>query len=107
MNQQERVSPGTAAPAEGSSCSHLSPWVFLVSALAVKTALMTVGLGGCQGPFTSAGRKGTGPEVAWCQVEKENPSLFASRRLPCTQTACSAAPFPRCLLAGEPRPLHS
>ncbi|XP_032056870.1 C-type lectin domain family 4 member D-like [Aythya fuligula] len=44
MNQQERVSPGTAAPAEGSSCSRLSPWVFLVSALAVKTALMTVGL---------------------------------------------------------------
>ncbi|XP_068557071.1 C-type lectin domain family 4 member D-like [Anas acuta] len=42
MNQQERVSPGTAAPAEGSSCSRLSPWVFLVSALAVKTALMTV-----------------------------------------------------------------
>nr|XP_038035500.1 C-type lectin domain family 4 member D-like isoform X1 [Anas platyrhynchos] len=44
MNQQERVSPGTAAPAEGSSCSRLSPWVFLLSALAVKTALMTVGL---------------------------------------------------------------
>uniref|UniRef100_A0A8B9R1E2 C-type lectin domain-containing protein n=1 Tax=Anas platyrhynchos TaxID=8839 RepID=A0A8B9R1E2_ANAPL len=44
MNQQERVGPGTAAPAEGSSCSRLSPWVFLVSALAVKTALMTVGL---------------------------------------------------------------
>nr|XP_038035482.1 C-type lectin domain family 4 member D-like isoform X3 [Anas platyrhynchos] len=44
MNQQERVSPGTAAPAEGSSCSRLSPWVLLVSALAVKTALMTVGL---------------------------------------------------------------
>ncbi|XP_068556948.1 C-type lectin domain family 4 member D-like isoform X4 [Anas acuta] len=44
MNQQERVSPGTAAPAEGSSCSRLSPWVFLASALAVKTALMTVGL---------------------------------------------------------------
>nr|XP_038035348.1 C-type lectin domain family 4 member D isoform X1 [Anas platyrhynchos] len=45
MNQQERVGPGTAAPAEGSSCSRLSPWVFLASALAVKTALMTVGLG--------------------------------------------------------------
>eukprot|EP00075_Anas_platyrhynchos_P015337 XP_027304590.1 C-type lectin domain family 4 member D-like isoform X4 [Anas platyrhynchos] len=44
MNQQERVGPGTAAPAEGSSCSRLSPWVFLASALAVKTALMTVGL---------------------------------------------------------------
>ncbi|XP_068556885.1 C-type lectin domain family 4 member D-like isoform X3 [Anas acuta] len=44
MNQQERVGPGTAAPAEGSSCSRLSPWVLLVSALAVKTALMTVGL---------------------------------------------------------------
>ncbi|KAM9204628.1 C-type lectin domain family 4 member D-like [Mergus octosetaceus] len=44
MNQQGRVSPGTAAPAEGSSCSRLSPWVFLVSALAVKTALVTVGL---------------------------------------------------------------
>ncbi|XP_050566094.1 C-type lectin domain family 4 member D-like [Cygnus atratus] len=44
MNQQGRVSPGTAAPAEGRSCSHLSPWVFLVSALAVKTALVTVGL---------------------------------------------------------------
>uniref|UniRef100_A0A8B9U481 Uncharacterized protein n=1 Tax=Anas zonorhyncha TaxID=75864 RepID=A0A8B9U481_9AVES len=33
-----------SAPAEGSSCSRLSPWVFLASALAVKTALMTVGL---------------------------------------------------------------
>nr|XP_038035497.1 C-type lectin domain family 4 member D-like [Anas platyrhynchos] len=44
MNQQERVGLGTAAPAEGSSCSRLSPWVLLVSALAVKTALMTVGL---------------------------------------------------------------
>ncbi|XP_035401596.1 C-type lectin domain family 6 member A-like [Cygnus atratus] len=44
MNQQGRVSPGTAAPAEGRSCSRLSPWVFLVSALAVKTALVTVGL---------------------------------------------------------------
>ncbi|XP_071899045.1 C-type lectin domain family 4 member D-like [Anas platyrhynchos] len=44
MNQQERVSPRTAAPAEGSSCSRLSPWVLLISALAVKTALMTVGL---------------------------------------------------------------
>ncbi|XP_032063739.1 C-type lectin domain family 6 member A-like [Aythya fuligula] len=44
MNQQERVGPGSTAPAEGSSCSRLSPWVFLISALAVKTALMTVGL---------------------------------------------------------------
>eukprot|EP00075_Anas_platyrhynchos_P015333 XP_027304586.1 C-type lectin domain family 4 member D-like [Anas platyrhynchos] len=44
MNQQERVGLGTAAPAEGSSCSRLSPWVLLASALAVKTALMTVGL---------------------------------------------------------------
>ncbi|XP_066861515.1 C-type lectin domain family 4 member D-like [Anser cygnoides] len=44
MNQRGRVSPGTAAPAEGRSCSRLNPWVFLVSALAVKTALVTVGL---------------------------------------------------------------
>lgn len=48
-----------SAPAEGRSCSRLSPWVFLVSALAVKTALVTIGLGGFQGPFTSPGMKGT------------------------------------------------
>ncbi|XP_074681881.1 C-type lectin domain family 4 member D-like isoform X1 [Strix aluco] len=42
MNRRGSVSPGTAAPAEERSCSWMKPWVFLVSALAIKTAFVTI-----------------------------------------------------------------
>ncbi|XP_028941907.1 C-type lectin domain family 4 member E [Antrostomus carolinensis] len=42
MNRRGRISPGTRAPAEERSCSWLNPWVFLVSALVIKMAFVTV-----------------------------------------------------------------
>ncbi|XP_016160483.1 PREDICTED: C-type lectin domain family 4 member D-like [Ficedula albicollis] len=42
MNGQGRVSPGTAAPAEERSCSRLNIWVFLIFALTIKAAFMTI-----------------------------------------------------------------
>ncbi|XP_065509380.1 C-type lectin domain family 6 member A-like [Caloenas nicobarica] len=42
MNHQCGVCPGTAAPAEDRSCSWQNPWVFLVSALAIKTVFLTI-----------------------------------------------------------------
>ncbi|XP_063250355.1 C-type lectin domain family 4 member D-like isoform X2 [Prinia subflava] len=42
MNDQGRVSPGTAAPAEERSCSCLNIWLFLIFALAIKAALLTI-----------------------------------------------------------------
>lgn len=44
-----------SAPAEERSCSWLNPWVFLVSVLAIKTAFVTVCLGGFQGLLISLG----------------------------------------------------
>lgn len=40
-----------SAPAEERSCSWLNPWVFLVSVLAIKTAFVTICLGGFQDLF--------------------------------------------------------
>ncbi|XP_014115230.1 PREDICTED: C-type lectin domain family 4 member E-like [Pseudopodoces humilis] len=42
MDHQSRVSPGTAAPAEERSCSWLNIWVFLIFALAIKAAFVTI-----------------------------------------------------------------
>ncbi|XP_010298300.2 C-type lectin domain family 4 member E isoform X1 [Balearica regulorum gibbericeps] len=42
MKRRGRVSPGTTAPVEERSCSWLKPWVFLVSVLVIKTALVTI-----------------------------------------------------------------
>ncbi|XP_039913089.1 C-type lectin domain family 4 member E-like [Hirundo rustica] len=42
MNDQGRVSPGSAAPAEERSCSWLNIWLFLLFALAIKAALVTI-----------------------------------------------------------------
>ncbi|XP_061844810.1 C-type lectin domain family 4 member E [Colius striatus] len=42
MNHQERVSHGTAGPAEERSCSWLKPWVFFISVLVIKTVFVTV-----------------------------------------------------------------
>uniref|UniRef100_A0A8C5TB66 Uncharacterized protein n=1 Tax=Malurus cyaneus samueli TaxID=2593467 RepID=A0A8C5TB66_9PASS len=45
MNLQERVTPGTADPAEKRKCSWLNIWTFLVFALTIKAAFMTICLG--------------------------------------------------------------
>ncbi|XP_063006384.1 C-type lectin domain family 4 member E-like [Melospiza melodia melodia] len=42
MNGQGRVSPGSAAPAEERGCSWLNIWVFLIFALAIKAAIVTI-----------------------------------------------------------------
>ncbi|XP_059321925.1 C-type lectin domain family 4 member E-like isoform X1 [Ammospiza nelsoni] len=42
MNGQGRVSPGSATPAEERGCSWLNIWVFLIFALAIKTAFVTI-----------------------------------------------------------------
>ncbi|XP_066426129.1 C-type lectin domain family 6 member A-like [Molothrus aeneus] len=42
MNGPGRVSPGSAAPAEGRSCSWLNIWVFLIFALSIKAAIGTL-----------------------------------------------------------------
>ncbi|XP_071289114.1 C-type lectin domain family 4 member E-like [Agelaius tricolor] len=42
MNGPGRVSPGSAAPAEGRGCSWLNIWVFLIFALSIKAALVTI-----------------------------------------------------------------
>ncbi|XP_066033383.1 C-type lectin domain family 4 member E-like [Chamaea fasciata] len=42
MNEQGRVTPGTAAPAEERSCSWMNIWLFLIIALAIKAAFMTI-----------------------------------------------------------------
>ncbi|XP_063250351.1 C-type lectin domain family 4 member D-like isoform X2 [Prinia subflava] len=57
MNDQGRVSPGTAAPAEERSCSCLNIWLFLIFALAIKAALLTICLGGFQGLLIPVGMK--------------------------------------------------
>ncbi|XP_038008768.1 C-type lectin domain family 4 member E-like isoform X2 [Motacilla alba alba] len=44
MNGQGRVSPGSAAPAEERGCSWLNIWVFLIFALPIKAAFVTIGL---------------------------------------------------------------
>lgn len=44
-----------SAPAEERSCSWLNPWVFLVSVLAIKTAFVTICLGGFQVPLIPLG----------------------------------------------------
>ncbi|TRZ09871.1 hypothetical protein HGM15179_017243 [Zosterops borbonicus] len=41
MNEQGRVSPGTAAPAEERSCPWLNIWLFLIIALAIKVVFVT------------------------------------------------------------------
>uniref|UniRef100_A0A8D0F8R6 C-type lectin domain-containing protein n=1 Tax=Strix occidentalis caurina TaxID=311401 RepID=A0A8D0F8R6_STROC len=66
MNRRGSVSPGTAAPAEERSCSWMKPWVFLVSALAIKTHLTAFG-----------------------QMEGQYPTLSDSRQMPFAKTACS------------------
>ncbi|KAM7066408.1 LOW QUALITY PROTEIN: C-type lectin domain family 4 member E-like [Acridotheres tristis] len=42
MNGQGRLSPGTAAPAEERSCSWLNIWIFLIFALSIKAAFVTL-----------------------------------------------------------------
>nr|XP_054483669.1 C-type lectin domain family 4 member E-like [Agelaius phoeniceus] len=42
MNGPGRVSPGSAAPAEGRGCSWLNIWVFLIFALSFKAAIVTL-----------------------------------------------------------------
>ncbi|XP_059694316.1 C-type lectin domain family 6 member A-like [Haemorhous mexicanus] len=42
MNGQGRVSPGSAAPAEERGCTWLNIWVFLIFALAIKAAFVTL-----------------------------------------------------------------
>ncbi|XP_066033464.1 C-type lectin domain family 4 member E-like [Chamaea fasciata] len=42
MNEQGRVSPGTAAPAEERSCPWLNIWLFLSFALAFKAVFVTI-----------------------------------------------------------------
>ncbi|XP_066195202.1 C-type lectin domain family 6 member A-like [Sylvia atricapilla] len=42
MNEQGRVSPGTAAPAEERSCPRLNICLFLLTTLAIKAAFMTI-----------------------------------------------------------------
>ncbi|XP_041316556.1 C-type lectin domain family 4 member D-like isoform X2 [Pyrgilauda ruficollis] len=44
MNGQGRVSPGSAAPAEERNCTWLNIWVFLIFALAIKAAVVTIWL---------------------------------------------------------------
>uniref|UniRef100_A0A8D0FCY5 Uncharacterized protein n=1 Tax=Strix occidentalis caurina TaxID=311401 RepID=A0A8D0FCY5_STROC len=73
MNRRGSVSPGTAAPAEERSCSWMKPWVFLVSALAIKTAFHLTAFG---------------------QMEGQYPTLSDSRQMPFAKTACSASPLP-------------
>uniref|UniRef100_A0A8C0IA50 C-type lectin domain-containing protein n=1 Tax=Bubo bubo TaxID=30461 RepID=A0A8C0IA50_BUBBB len=64
MNRQGSVSPGTAAPAEERSCSWMKPWVFLVSALAIKTALVTIYL---VAPFSRKGDQPTALQQAFTE----------------------------------------
>ncbi|XP_074757251.1 C-type lectin domain family 4 member D-like [Athene noctua] len=64
MNRQGSVSPGTAAPAEERSCSWMKPWLFLVSALAIKTALVTVYL---VAPFSRKGDQPTALQQAFTE----------------------------------------
>ncbi|XP_066195213.1 C-type lectin domain family 4 member E-like [Sylvia atricapilla] len=42
MNEQGRLSPGTAAPAEERSCPRLNICLFLLTTLAIKAAFMTI-----------------------------------------------------------------
>uniref|UniRef100_A0A8D0F7W4 C-type lectin domain-containing protein n=1 Tax=Strix occidentalis caurina TaxID=311401 RepID=A0A8D0F7W4_STROC len=72
MNRRGSVSPGTAAPAEERSCSWMKPWVFLVSALAIKTHLTAFG-----------------------QMEGQYPTLsdtFTSAFSPCTEQGWMCCP---------------
>ena len=66
-----------SAPTEERSCSWLNPWVFFVSALVIKTAFVTVCLGGFQCLLISLGWRGW--LTAFCQMEKQYPTLSASR----------------------------
>ncbi|XP_026719824.1 C-type lectin domain family 6 member A-like [Athene cunicularia] len=76
MNRQGSVSPGTAAPAEERSCSRMKPWIFLVSALAIKTALVTIYLviflHGSYGQYNTLLQDAT----EWCCV----PSVAAGKK---------------------------
>uniref|UniRef100_A0A8C0EIS9 C-type lectin domain-containing protein n=1 Tax=Bubo bubo TaxID=30461 RepID=A0A8C0EIS9_BUBBB len=76
MNRQGSVSPGTAAPAEERSCSWMKPWVFLVSALAIKTALVTIYLviflHGSYGQYKTLLQNAT----EWCCI----PSVSADKK---------------------------
>uniref|UniRef100_A0A8D0F4J3 Uncharacterized protein n=1 Tax=Strix occidentalis caurina TaxID=311401 RepID=A0A8D0F4J3_STROC len=75
MNRRGSVSPGTAAPAEERSCSWMKPWVFLVSALAIKTAFVTIYLviflHGSHGQYKTLLQNAT----EWCCV----PSVSAGK----------------------------
>uniref|UniRef100_A0A663LT36 Uncharacterized protein n=1 Tax=Athene cunicularia TaxID=194338 RepID=A0A663LT36_ATHCN len=86
MNRQGSVSPGTAAPAEERSCSRMKPWIFLVSALAIKTALVTIYLGGFQGLLIPMGRQ----------------MPFSGSRVPSTVQVCSLQRLPTAPLAFPP-----